>query len=183
MTLFETQRLSVRELEVDDIPYIYAYGKEPIVVQYQDWGPVSLENSEHFYFRSQQDRTSEVRSNYTLGVILQSSGLLIGDCGYHFLDKTHSSAEIGYNLHPTYWGKGYGTELVIDLVAYMLSKHEKLMIYAECDSRNMGSRRVLEKSGFELLEIRKDDVVQKEVLINTCKYGLDKNRMINNTAN
>lgn len=173
MRIFETERLLIRELEADDIPYLYAYGKEDIVVQYQSWGPTTLADSEQFYLRSVQARKSEVRKDFTFGVILHSSGQLIGDCGYHFENDTRNSVELGYNLHPDYWQQGYGTEMLTHLVKYMRSKHEGLSIYAECDSRNTASRRLLEKIGFELVEVRKGDLMQRGTLIDTCRYCLN----------
>lgn len=35
MKIFKTSRLLIRELEADDIPHIYAYGKEPIVLNFK----------------------------------------------------------------------------------------------------------------------------------------------------
>jgi len=49
-------------------------------------------------------------------------------------------------------------------------QHKKMEIFAECDSRNISSKRILEKNNFKLIEIRKEDFVQKGVLIDTYRY-------------
>jgi len=169
MKIFETEHLLIRELDSDDIPGIYAYGKEAIIFQYQNFGPISLEGAEKFFIRSQRAKEAEVQKDYLYGIEVKSTALLIGDCGY-FINDSHTSCEIGYNLHPDYWGKGYGTGLVKNLVANILAQHKRLNIHAECDSRNIGSKRILEKNDFELVEVRKEDFVQKGVLIDTFRY-------------
>lgn len=172
--IFETERLLVRELEMKDVPFLYDYGKNEKVVEYQDWGPITLPDAEQFYHRSKAQRDAEWRKEYIYGIILKESNELIGDCGYHYLNDSMESAEIGYNLNPTIWRKGYGTEMIKHLVTHILFKHPKIEIYAECDSRNIGSRSVLERNNFNLIELRENDVEQKGVRIDNCKYRFMK---------
>jgi len=62
----------------------------------------------------------------------------------------HISAEIGYWIGKEYWGKGYATEACKQIIKICFdSKPEIVKIYAMTYSHNIGSERVLLKSGFQ----------------------------------
>ncbi|RDL36489.1 uncharacterized protein BP5553_05841 [Venustampulla echinocandica] len=59
--------------------------------------------------------------------------------------------EIGYKLHPDFWGNGYMSEalaLFIDLFWKWDAMKSSTRLIAAADSENKGSLRVLEKAGF-----------------------------------
>jgi len=61
-----------------------------------------------------------------------------------FIDR---SGEIGYSVHPDYWGQGVATEASGLLLKFGFEELLLHRIYATCDPRNMGSSRVLSKIG------------------------------------
>ncbi|MDR6458097.1 ribosomal-protein-alanine N-acetyltransferase [Chryseobacterium vietnamense] len=68
-----------------------------------------------------------------------------------FLDNP-DQLEIGYTLGENYWGKGLGTEVCKALVDYCLSLNHQKDIVAVTDLNNIGSQKVLLKSGFNRIE-------------------------------
>ncbi len=69
---------------------------------------------------------------------------------------TADQFEVGYMLHPEYWGKGYASEMV----EYMISIAKKKQIneiIGIVDPENPASIRVLSKFGFQLYETGKFD--------------------------
>lgn len=68
-----------------------------------------------------------------------------------FLDNPEQ-IEIGYTLGENYWGKGFGTEVCKALVDYCSSLNHKKDIVAVTDLDNIGSQKVLLKSGFGRIE-------------------------------
>ncbi|WP_284463754.1 GNAT family N-acetyltransferase [Chryseobacterium sp.] len=74
-----------------------------------------------------------------------------------FLDNPDQT-EIGYTLDENYWGKGIGTKVCKALTQHSLSLNEKKDIVAVTDLDNIGSQKVLMKSGFNRIEnlIRED---------------------------
>lgn len=68
-----------------------------------------------------------------------------------FLDNP-DQLEIGYTLGENYWGKGLGTEVCKALVDYCLSLNHQKDIVAVTDLDNIGSQKVLLKSGFRRIE-------------------------------
>jgi ribosomal-protein-alanine N-acetyltransferase len=47
----------------------------------------------------------------------------IGSCGFHASNKDFHSIEIGYDLHPRYWGNGFAFEAVSQMLDFCLSSH------------------------------------------------------------
>lgn len=77
-------------------------------------------------------------------------------------DVYRYSAEIGYWLAEPYWGKGYVTEAVRQIVAEALATTDIHRIYAGVFSFNTASMRVLEKAGFVLEAIHKQAVYKSD---------------------
>jgi RimJ/RimL family protein N-acetyltransferase len=95
-------------------------------------------------------------------------GVVIGDCFTHGGADEAGDIEIGYALAEPYRRQGYGTELVAALSAWLL-EHEGIerVVARNIVAGNVGSRRVLERVGFEL-EWDRGDVVA---------YALTRERM------
>ena len=83
---------------------------------------------------------------------------VIGEAGIHF-SKDRKTAEMGYWLGESYWGKDYTTEAVRTILDYGFRVHHLEMIYAICKDDNLGSQRVAEKSGM-LVYSRSDGMVR-----------------------
>ncbi|MBU0661138.1 GNAT family N-acetyltransferase [Patescibacteria group bacterium] len=72
---------------------------------------------------------------------------LISISKYHDKEKF----EISYELHPDFWGKGYGTEIVQKAVSYALDELKLKELYAETQKKNLKSMKLLEKIGFKFM--------------------------------
>jgi len=76
----------------------------------------------------------------------------IGNCLFRPFVEIPRQMEIGYSLGKAYWGRGIGTEVAKALTLYGFAKTTTDEIVALTDLRNMGSQKVLSKSGFQQLE-------------------------------
>jgi len=56
--------------------------------------------------------------------------------------------EVGYWLHPDFWGRGFGTELLTAVVSAGFNTGVIRCFVAQTAADNMASRRILEKIGF-----------------------------------
>lgn len=65
-------------------------------------------------------------------------------------DVARRSAELGYWLGETHWGKGIMTDAVRRFTAQAFETYDLLRIYAQVFEWNPGSCRVLERAGFVL---------------------------------
>lgn len=90
------------------------------------------------------------RKNLTMSIIHRESGKLIGGTGFHALDWTVPSMEIGYWLHPAYSGRGYMTEAVKALTDFGFNTLNAMRIEIRCDANNVRSIGVAERAGYQL---------------------------------
>lgn len=86
-----------------------------------------------------------------LAVVHKEEQRVIGYCGIVFQDiDGENLPEIGYRLHPQFWGKGLATEAAMAVQEYGFNemKYDKMISIIE--SENVGSIRVAEKNGLTL---------------------------------
>lgn len=82
---------------------------------------------------------------------IEVNGEACGAIGLHLQADIHrKSAECGYWLAETYWGKGIITEAIKQIVEYGFRTFDINRIFARPFSFNKASQRVLEKAGFTL---------------------------------
>ncbi len=167
--LFTTERLLVREFELQDWRTAHAYAQLAEVVQYQNWGPNSERQTKAFIRDTLAYQAQHPRRHHELCVCLQD-GAHIGGCGIAINRENAEKALIGYILHPDHWNKGYITELVARVLLYCRDELHLKEIGATCDTRNIASQRVLEKTGFVQMREVKNDFMQKGIWRDTYRY-------------
>jgi RimJ/RimL family protein N-acetyltransferase len=63
-------------------------------------------------------------------------------------------AAIAYMLHSAFWGKGYAQEACRRLLTMLFTAYDLRCVYAEVDTRNQASWRLLERLGFQRVAFR-----------------------------
>ena len=86
-------------------------------------------------------------------------------------DVYRRSAELGYWLGRPFWGRGIVTEAVKEICLLCLERWDIVRIFAEPFAENCGSRRVLEKAGFQLEGTLRKSVYKWGQLQDSCIYG------------
>lgn len=80
----------------------------------------------------------------------------VGQMGCKGLPDPEGTVEIGYGLNPSVWGRGYATEAVQALVAWLWQQKRVKKIKAETIPEGIASSRVLVKNGFSRVGTRHD---------------------------
>ena len=100
-------------------------------------------------------------------------GSFAGGIGVHLQSDVHcKSAEIGYWLSETYWGKGIMSEAVKEMCRQAFERYDIVRIYAKAFRYNQGSQKVLEKAGFKLEGILEKSVYKNGKIFDSCVYAL-----------
>ena len=86
----------------------------------------------------------------TWAITEKKSNLHIGDFGIWRIDKQNSRGEIGYILHPDFWGKGYMTETLNTLIRFGFNDLNLHSYSANVNTENENSKALLLKFGFKL---------------------------------
>ncbi|NJN16817.1 MAG: GNAT family N-acetyltransferase [Oscillochloris sp.] len=82
------------------------------------------------------------------GTLIDRSELVaVGQIGCKGFPE-NGSIEIGYNVNPAYHRRGYATEMVSALVTWLFRQPMVDRVSAECRVDNIGSSRVLKRTGF-----------------------------------
>lgn len=83
-----------------------------------------------------------------LVIVLKETGKFIGYTGLKGNDfEKDSTAEIYYTIHPDYFRKGYGTEIVIGMLKFAFFQLELHRIWAGATCENIASWKIMEKVG------------------------------------
>src|SRR5512139_3359115 len=145
-----TDRLLLREFVIADWPALLAYQRDPRYLRYYEWADRTLDDAQRFVQMFLEQQAEQPRRKFQLAVVLQASGQLIGNCGIRQASAGAHEADIGYELAPDHWGRGYATEAARAIVQFGFAELKVHRIWAWCIADNIASARVLEKLGFTL---------------------------------
>ena len=113
--------------------------------------------------------------NNTFAYAIDVDGVAVGSIGAFRQENIHyRTAEVGYYLAEEYWGKGIMTEAVRLLCSEVFAKTDIIRIYAEPFAYNTGSRRVLEKAGFQFEGIMKCNAVKNGQILDMALYAITR---------
>ncbi|MDR0952027.1 MAG: GNAT family N-acetyltransferase [Oscillospiraceae bacterium] len=100
---------------------------------------------------------------------------LAGSIGAFRQSNIHSrTAELGYYVGESFWGRGVGTTAVKLLCRHVFETTDILRIYAEPFATNAASCRVLEKSGFRFEGTLRQNAVKNGNILDMHMYSLLK---------
>jgi len=88
-----------------------------------------------------------------------SPGRLLGGTGLHRMDWAVRRFEIGYWIRPEAAGQGYVSEAVGLLTALAFDRLAARRVEIRCDARNLKSRAVAKRCGFELEGVLKNEAL------------------------
>ena len=114
--------------------------------------------------------------NDTFAYAIDVDGRAVGSIGAFRQRNIHfRTAELGYYLSEEYWGRGIMTIAVKQICEKLFSETDILRIFAEPFENNAGSRRVLEKAGFQLEGILKNNAFKNGKVSNMALYSYTRN--------
>lgn len=146
----ETKRLILRKYNQDDFEMLYEnYVSDEKVPMYCTWKPCKT-FEEAYELLSSWYRGYERHPEKSMWMIVEkSSNKGIGIIRVTNIWSEDNKCEIGYSMGSEWWGKGYMTEAVREVVNYLTNEIGFNIIVADGVSiTNIGSKRVLEKNGF-----------------------------------
>ena len=166
----ETERLILRKLLYSDQNNIFEYAKNPEVTKHLLWD--THENEfDTIQFLNLIYEAYNHNNPAPWGIELKSNNKIIGTVGFVNWDKDKNEMEIGYAISQKYWGLGIVTEAVNEVIKFGFEQLKLSAITSRCKPVNIGSFRVLEKSGFSFNGIIKDQLLVKGKLEDMRMYS------------
>ena len=170
--MIETKRLLLRPYVVEDWAQVHTYGAVPEFSRFEAWGPNSVEDTQRFVGDCIASMSEQPLLGYQLAIVLKEADRLIGGCTLKRKKANIREAFVGYAIHPDFQCKGFATEASAALLDFGFNSLGLVRIYAECDARNVASRRVMEKLGMQLVALRKNHKKVKGAMIDSYEYEL-----------
>ena len=148
----ETERLVLRDFVVDDWLTVLAYQRDPRYNRYYPdrWVDRTDDEVRAFVQRLIDAQHEQPRRTFQVAITLPETGEVIGNCGIRRNPDTETEADIGYELNPEHWGRGYATEVARTLIAFGFRDLGLHRISAQCNADNAASVNVLRKVGMRL---------------------------------
>ncbi|KKK39088.1 acetyltransferase [Mesobacillus campisalis] len=169
----ETERLRLREITNDDAKSIFACFSDENVLQF--YGQEAFEHIEQaealidFFTNSYKEK-----KGIRWGIEIKGQQGIIGTIGLNAWSPKHKRAEIGYEIHPDHWRKGFTFEALSKVIEYGFDDFGLTRIGAVVFLDNQASNKLLSKAGFQLEGILRDYMYQNGVAHDTYVYSLLK---------
>jgi len=144
----ETSRLYLREILDSDLDAIFSIFSNIKVTEFYGIDPLKSRADGEKTLRSCIDRFPN-RKGIRWGLALKQSGQLIGTIGLQKFNEQSCRAEIGFDLIPEFWRKGFMSEALQTVVDFGLSEIRIHRIEAFCEPKNVASMEMLKRAGFQ----------------------------------
>jgi ribosomal-protein-alanine N-acetyltransferase len=138
MTEIITPRLRLRRACADDLEPVHAILSNPLATRYWSTPPHTDREQTREWLEGMIAAAPEVSDDF----IVECDGRVVGKAGCWRLP------EIGYILHPDYWGRGLATEALTAVIAHLFAGRDVGAITADVDPRNEASLKLLARLGF-----------------------------------
>jgi [ribosomal protein S5]-alanine N-acetyltransferase len=151
MPTLETERLILRNFVLSDWDALNALLSDPSVTRFMHFASWDEGKRRGWLASLVQDASNPHRDAYNWAMMLRSNGRLIG---WLIIGKSRHASEAGmrecgYALNQHFWGQGYMPEALRTAFTYEFTVLGTHRIIAECETENVASARVMQKSGME----------------------------------
>jgi RimJ/RimL family protein N-acetyltransferase len=133
-----SQRLRMRRATLDDLPVFREVLTDPAAMRFWSTPP----HTDEAQTRAWVEATVAAGPPDADDFVLELGGQAIGKAGCWRLP------EIGYILHPRWWGQGLAREALETIIPHLFRTYEMPELVAEVDPRNAASIGLLQRLGF-----------------------------------
>jgi [ribosomal protein S5]-alanine N-acetyltransferase len=145
--MLATKRLKLVEITHQHVDNIYEILSMEEVTRYY--------GTNRFTFNGEASRLIDIfhknlieKRGIRWGIVIKENQKFIGTVGLNGLQLNNKRAEIGYEIHPSYWRKGYTTEAIGEVLRFSFEKLNLYRLGAVVYPENVPSLNLLNKLGF-----------------------------------
>ena len=144
--ILETNRLLLRELDVNDAERFYQLNENPKVIQYTGNSAFASLAEAKDFLSNYQDYKLNGFGRWA--VIDKQTEAFLGWCGLKFCE-VENEVDIGFRFFEEHWNHGYATESAKACLEYGFEKLGLRRIVGRAMKENIASVKVLEKIGLQ----------------------------------
>ncbi|MBO9728430.1 MAG: GNAT family N-acetyltransferase [Chitinophaga sp.] len=145
--LFQSDRIIIREFLPTEITLFTTLFEDPLVTTYIPYR--SPEQYVDLFHEALEDYKKGRLSRWAVFDAVTYD--FAGTCLARHFAEVPAQLEIGYVLNQASWGKGIASAVSRALVDYCFANTDTREVVAVTDPENIGSQKVLEKTGFKRL--------------------------------
>jgi RimJ/RimL family protein N-acetyltransferase len=134
------ERVRLRAVQPNDLPIFFEMARDREAIALVGFNPRDPDNWDIFNAHWQRNLQNTAGVHRTIVF----DGVVVGNVIKYEME---GEAEVGYWIDKAYWGRGIASEALRQFLELVTMRP----LLAHVASHNAGSRRVLEKSGFELV--------------------------------
>ena len=171
-----TEHLVLRRYRPEDAELLYRnFGTDPEMAKYSGWNPyATLEMAQgtvRGFIESYEDP-------HSYSWVMDVDDVVVGTIGAYDYDQ--KQIEVGFSVDKGWQGRGFATEALRKVLAYLTDNEGISRVTAWCAAENIGSRRVLEKAGMKLVRTEKNglSVGEKSYDKLIFEYQEEENRSV-----
>lgn len=155
----KTDRLLLRKFNTSDTEAIFsAWTSDERVAKYTSWNAHKSIEDTKAYVEYMTNKTELSDYNW----IIELDNKIIGSINVCYSNDQSEIVGLAYVLAHDYWGKGYMTEAAKAVINFLFNDVNYRKIIAGCDSKNIGSARVLEKIGMKREAVLREHIKRKD---------------------
>ncbi|WP_228409630.1 GNAT family N-acetyltransferase [Radiobacillus deserti] len=143
----ETKKLILRGFIPEDAPIVEELAGDKRVAETTLTIPHPYPSGSAINWIKTHTERAEKQESFIFAIEEKSKRKLIGTATLR-LENSHKRAEIAYWIGFPHWGNGYATESIGKVIDFGFTFLELNRIWATVMKKNIGSRRVLIKNGF-----------------------------------
>ena len=143
----KTERLILRQFQLRDNADMFQWASNPDVVKFLSYEPHKTIAETNAVLTSWIESYNEM-STYNWAIEFQ--GVVIGNISVVDKDDECFTCHLGWQIDKPYWNKGIMTEAAKAVVDYLFDQVHYDRITSGCDTRNIGSSKVMQKIGMTL---------------------------------
>jgi RimJ/RimL family protein N-acetyltransferase len=170
--VIRTARLILRDFLESDWQAVHAYQNDPRYLKFYTWEGRSPQEVQQFIGRFIGWQAEVPRRCFQLAITLPGDNRLVGNCGIRKNQALAQDAEMGFELAPEHWGKGYATEAALAMLNFAFTTLKLKRVYASCLAENHASAHVLGKIGMRLERIEPEGALFKNRSWDVLHYSI-----------
>ncbi|WP_165807043.1 GNAT family N-acetyltransferase [Nocardioides currus] len=164
-----TERLTLRRTTLDDAPAMARAWADPDFARFLLQPP---QNTAEVTFATLGRSKPPEGPHRFLALVIEHEGEAVGDVILFFQGAGHTSAEIGWTVHPTAAGKGLATEAARAMLALAFEHYGVRRVVANLDAANDRSAALAERLGMRREVHRLADFWSKGRWTDSYEYAL-----------
>ena len=171
--ILKSERLDLTRPEKSEAPDFFEMRSDLRVMKYIP-RPIAKTVEDAEALIQSMIETAEKKEGVSWSVRIRGNSKVIGHIGFYRTQHQNYRSEIGYMLHPDFWGKGIISEAVRTVLDYGFREMKLHSVEAVIDPVNVKSGAVLERNHFIKEAHFRENFYWNNVFSDTAIYSLLK---------